>query len=58
MVPNGHTTCLGLEYFCNEGDELWRLSDAELVELAKQEVARIDLVAKTDVIDGVVFSPA
>jgi len=55
MVPNGHTTCLGLEYFCNEGDELWRLSDAELVELAKQEVARIDLVAEANVIDGVVF---
>jgi protoporphyrinogen oxidase len=55
MVPDEHTTCLGLEYFCNEGDELWRMSDAELVELGKQEVARIDLVAEADVIDGVVF---
>jgi protoporphyrinogen oxidase len=55
MTPNGHTTCLGLEYFCTEGDELWGMADAELIELGKQEMARIGLVAQAEVIDGVVF---
>jgi protoporphyrinogen oxidase len=55
MVPNGHTTCLGLEYFCTEGDDLWRMTDADLVELGRQEIARIDLAAEADVVDGVVF---
>ena len=34
MVPSG-MSCLGLEYFCFEGDELWDAADAELVALAK-----------------------
>jgi len=55
MVPDSQTTCLGLEYFCTEGDELWSMDNADLIELAKQELARIDLVATKDVIDGVVF---
>ena len=55
MVPDSQTTCLGLEYFCTEGDELWTMSDQELIELGKREMTRIDLVAESDVIDGVVF---
>ncbi|MFQ5611699.1 MAG: NAD(P)/FAD-dependent oxidoreductase [Anaerolineae bacterium] len=55
MVPNGHTSCLGLEYFCDEGDELWNLPDAELVELGKREMVQIGLLRENDVDDGVVF---
>jgi protoporphyrinogen oxidase len=55
MTPNGHTTCLGLEYFCTEGDKLWAMADAELIELGKREMTQIGLVAEADVIDGVVF---
>ena len=32
MVPDPNKTFLGLEYFCNEGDELWRMSDAALIQ--------------------------
>jgi protoporphyrinogen oxidase len=53
MVPGG-MTCLGLEYFCFEGDGLWRAPDEELVALAKREIAKIGLVAPTDVVDGCV----
>ena len=35
MVPAG-MSCLGLEYFCFEGDGLWTSADAELIALAKQ----------------------
>ena len=53
MVPAG-MTCLGLEYFCFEGDGLWTMSDQELIELAKQEIAKIGLVSAADVVDGCV----
>ena len=43
MVKPG-TTCLGVEYFCFEGDEIWELPDADAVELATDELARIGLV--------------
>ena len=33
MVQPG-TTCLGVEYFCFEGDEIWKMSDEQAVELA------------------------
>ncbi len=52
MVKPG-TTCLGVEYFCFEGDEIWRMPDAEAVELAKAELARIGLVDPEKVFDGV-----
>ncbi|MGH9722840.1 MAG: NAD(P)/FAD-dependent oxidoreductase [Bryobacteraceae bacterium] len=54
MVPDPETTCLGLEYFCFAGDGLWSASDAELILLAKQEVARLGLVREKDVLDGAV----
>ena len=44
MVPDPTTACLGLEYFCFEGDDLWTTSDAGLVALATAEVARLGLV--------------
>lgn len=53
MVPAG-TTCLGLEYFCFEGDGLWTMPDEDLIALAKREVAKIGLVSATDVVDGCV----
>jgi len=53
MVPAG-ATCLGLEYFCFEGDGLWTAPDDELIALAKREIVRIGLVTEGDVIDGCV----
>ena len=47
------TTCLGAEYFCFEGDEIWEMPDDELVRLTTDELARIGLVEPKDVVDGV-----
>jgi protoporphyrinogen oxidase len=55
MVPDHDYTSLGLEYFCNEGDELWCMPDDELVELGKREIQQIGLAEADDVIDGIVF---
>ena len=38
MVPDEDRSCVGLEYFCFEGDELWCRSDDDLVELAAAEL--------------------
>lgn len=55
MVPDPTKSSLGLEYFCSEGDALWKLPDAELVELGKRELDRIGLVSLADIQDGCVF---
>jgi protoporphyrinogen oxidase len=54
MVPDPTMTCYGLEYFCFEGDGLWSASDADLLELAKQELAKVGLAKAEDVLDGCV----
>ncbi|HEY7089503.1 MAG TPA: NAD(P)/FAD-dependent oxidoreductase, partial [Tepidisphaeraceae bacterium] len=55
MVADQSKTSLGLEYFCTEGDELWTMSDSDLVELAKRELDRIGLARYADIEDGCVF---
>ncbi|HBH74839.1 MAG TPA: FAD-dependent oxidoreductase [Acidimicrobiaceae bacterium] len=44
MVPESGKTCLGLEYFVSEGDELWSSSDDELVALGTAEMERLGLL--------------
>ncbi|MGH8068032.1 MAG: NAD(P)/FAD-dependent oxidoreductase, partial [Candidatus Entotheonellia bacterium] len=55
MLPDPQKTSLGLEYFCTEGDELWNMPDAELIELGKRELHHIGLARAADVEDGCVF---
>lgn len=54
MVPDPEIACVGLEYFCFEGDGLWSSSDADLVELAKSEMAILGLCNPDDVVGGAV----
>jgi protoporphyrinogen oxidase len=58
MVPDPEKTGLGLEYFCNEGDELWNMTDAELIELGKRELAQLGLADSNDVVEGCVYRVA
>ncbi len=53
LVKEGRT-CLGMEYFVFEGDELWNCSDDELVALGTKELATIGLVEPSDVESGYV----
>ncbi|HEX8137898.1 MAG TPA: NAD(P)/FAD-dependent oxidoreductase [Pyrinomonadaceae bacterium] len=55
MVSDPEKTCLGLEYFCFEGDGLWTMSDEELIALGKREVEKVCLVKASEVEDGVVI---
>ena len=54
MVPDPDIACVGLEYFCFEGDGLWSSSDADLIELAKKEMAILGLCKPEDVVGGAV----
>jgi protoporphyrinogen oxidase len=45
-------TCLGVEYFCFAGDELWNLPDNALVQLAARELGRIGLLDPDHVVEG------
>jgi protoporphyrinogen oxidase len=54
MVPDQSKTCLGLEYFCFEGDGLWSIDDGELIGLARGELAQLGICKPEEVFDGVV----
>jgi len=54
MVPDESLACVGLEYFCFEGDGLWSSSDADLIELAKAELATLGLCDPAQVVGGAV----
>jgi len=54
LIPEEGMGCLGLEYFCFEGDGLWTMPDEELIALAKKEIAQIGLVREEDVVDAAV----
>ena len=54
MVPDADVACVGLEYFCFEGDGLWSSSDEDLVEQAKREMEILGLCDAKDVVGGAV----
>ena len=54
MVPDESVACVGLEYFCFEGDDLWAASDEDLVALATREMEILGLARPDQVIGGVV----
>ncbi len=54
MVPDPSTTCLGLEYFCFEGDGLWTSSDEDLVKLASKDLLTLKMCRPDEILGGVV----
>jgi protoporphyrinogen oxidase len=54
MVPDQSKASVGLEYFCFKGDDLWEMDDDKLVELAKSELAALNLVDPSRVERGFV----
>ncbi|MBN1318298.1 MAG: NAD(P)/FAD-dependent oxidoreductase [Anaerolineales bacterium] len=55
MVNDPQKTSLGMEYFCNQGDEIWQMSDDELVKLAAIELEYLGLAGGATVVDSVVI---
>ncbi|MBA3896129.1 MAG: NAD(P)/FAD-dependent oxidoreductase [Sphingomonadaceae bacterium] len=54
MVPDPELACVGLEYFCFEGDGLWSSTDVELIALATKEMATLGLCDPAHVVGGAV----
>jgi protoporphyrinogen oxidase len=52
MVPDPAKACVGLEYFCFAGDDLWSMSDDDLVELAAGELEQLGLAPRAKVERG------
>lgn len=55
MVADANTVWLGLEYFCNETDDLWTKTDEELTELGQRELQKIGILEDGVVIDSTVL---
>jgi protoporphyrinogen oxidase len=51
LVSRPDRVWIGLEYFCNESDPIWRLSDQEMAALAAEEAARIGIIRPAAVED-------
>jgi protoporphyrinogen oxidase len=55
MVEDDENVWIGLEYFCNEGDELWNMDDHKFADYAIKELVNIGIINEEDVIDWVII---
>jgi protoporphyrinogen oxidase len=55
MVNDPNTVWIGLEYFCNEGDPLWEMQDDAFIQFAIDELCKIDIIEKQEVIDHTII---
>lgn len=55
MVANPGEVWIGVEYFCYEDDSLWRKSDEEIAALAREEMHKIGIINRDEVLDSTVL---
>ena len=55
LVSQPGNVWVGVEYFCYEGDELWKKPDAEMAEFARQELHKIGIIDRDAVLDSTVI---
>ena len=55
LVKDDSKIWIGLEYLCNEGDEMWNMSEESFTEFAIKELDKIDIINFNEVIDSVVI---
>jgi protoporphyrinogen oxidase len=55
LVADPETVWIGVEYFCYETDELWKLADDDMIGFAKREMAKIGIIDEGDVRDACVI---
>ncbi len=54
MVADASKVWIGLEYFCYQTDDLWKLSDEQMIALGAEELDKIGIIEKADMIDATV----
>ncbi|HEX6894477.1 MAG TPA: NAD(P)/FAD-dependent oxidoreductase [Bryobacteraceae bacterium] len=52
LVSDPSKVWIGLEYFCYDTEDLWRMADEEMIDLAIGEAEKIGIVAREDVLDA------
>jgi protoporphyrinogen oxidase len=52
LVADQNTIWLGLEYFCDQGDDLWTMGNEQFLDFAIGELEKIGLIERKDVIGG------
>ncbi len=52
MINDPNTYWLGLEYFCNQYDDIWQMDDKAMISFAAKELASINIIKEADVLDG------
>ena len=55
LVNDPSTVWLGLEYFCQKDDNLWRMTQPELLRFAESELVKIGIIENNVVMDGIVI---
>lgn len=55
LVEDQDTVWIGLEYFCNEGDDLWIMPDEDFIRFASAELESIGIIDSDDVLDATVI---
>lgn len=55
MLADPGTSSIGMEYFCNRGDDLWEMDDEALREFAAGELEKLGLAEATTVTDFAVI---
>jgi protoporphyrinogen oxidase len=55
LVANPENVWIGLEYFCYETDDIWKMPDEKMIEFAKAEMAKIGIIDPADVLDACVI---
>ena len=54
MIPELEKNCYGMEYFCFEGDNIWSITDKEIIQMASRELVELGLAQINDIIEGFV----
>jgi len=55
MVADEYKVWIGLEYFCNPGDEIWTMDDRSFIEMAVTELEKAEIIDKKDVLDSTII---
>lgn len=55
MVKDPNTVWVGMEYFCDQEDDFWKLPDAEIRQIAIAELEKIGLASSSNVLDATVL---
>jgi protoporphyrinogen oxidase len=52
MVANPDNVWIGLEYFCNQGDDIWEMNDEAMIKFAVEELHKLQIIDRAEVIDA------